>query len=58
MKVGVIGGGGAVPYPGPPPAAPISGYFLFFWTVYLGSIVKFYAFYEYCGVISILPMSV
>ena len=47
-------GGGAVSTTGPLPA----GYCLRFWTVYLGSIVKFNAFYEYCSVFQVICVRV
>ena len=47
-------GGGAVSTTGPPPA----GYCLRSWTFYLGSIVKFNAFYEYCSVFQVICVHV
>ena len=49
-------GGGAVPHLRQP--AHLSGYFLRFWSVYLGSIVKFNAFYEYCGEFQVISVRV
>ena len=41
-----------------PQAAHISGYFIYCWAIYLGSIVKFNASYEYCGVFSVASVRV
>ena len=53
-----IGGGGRSPPRGLRQPAHLSGYFLRFWTVYLGSIVKFNAFYEYCGEFQVISVRV
>ena len=53
------GAGLQPPNPGPPPARRKPGasrplfqhIFIYLWTVYLGSIVKCNAFYEYCGLL-------
>ena len=50
------GGSGAKAGPPPPPAAArypliFRDIFIYAWTIYLGSIVKFKAFYEYCGLL-------
>ena len=60
------GAGLQPPNPGPPPARRKPGasrplfqhIFIYLWTVYLGSIVKCNAFYEYCGLLSRSAMRV
>ena len=47
---------GRGPYPTGAPSP--AGYCLCFWTVYLGSIVTFKAFYEYCGVFGVICVRV
>ena len=45
--------------PRPPASPPIfKDIFIYAWTIYLGSIVKFNAFYEYCGLFCMSAMRV
>ena len=57
---GGLGAKPGPPPPLPPPASPpiFKDIFIYAWTIYLGSIVKFNAFYEYCGLFCMSAMRV
>ena len=57
-EIGWGGRTGRTPPRGLRQPAHSSRYFHRFWTVYLGSIVKFNAFYEYCGEFEVISVRV